>query len=338
MATTPKTDLQSILLEITGANNLYQLTNHFRDFLGGRNGGELLRHLIYLCDTTSRSNGWVACRYEALWQKLRLSEYQVRRCVDGDPRGVGGSITLAEVGIERMVRMAPDGRNACHYRINIEGFLTAFTDWWRGTQPNADPLQQGIKKWGPVPTKYRDTLDTCWDTLGNDAFESVLQRCVRYGAGSWAYVLKSLRGEIDKRSKPRQQHTTSEQDSHQPYYDEPALTRNQPEITIHESIQSKWNIKCYKPDTTVYDLWQNAREQMRLQFGCQFTYVQDARLVHFTDDNQPTLMLALPAEWHLHELEILRRNIERILKNTFADEKMAFEAVTFETWSAVQRE
>jgi hypothetical protein len=93
------------------------------------NAAILLNQILYWTARTKDPDGWFYKTYDQWHQELRFSVYQVMRIVRGDNRVLKEKRTLWSIGLETKVCMAPNGRNAVHYRLNIPAFMTAFTEW-----------------------------------------------------------------------------------------------------------------------------------------------------------------------------------------------------------------
>ncbi len=86
----------------------------------------LLAQMLYWGDRTKDPDGWFYKSY-ADWQaETGLSETQVRRIVNGDPRVKSPQVTLRDLGVETLLRKVKrTGAPTLHYRINHERFLAA---------------------------------------------------------------------------------------------------------------------------------------------------------------------------------------------------------------------
>ncbi len=84
----------------------------------------LLNQILYWSERTQDPEGWFYKSY-ADWQaELGLSEAQVRRIVQGDPRVKRTQFTLHDLGIETVVKKAhKTGAPTVHYRVNRDVFL-----------------------------------------------------------------------------------------------------------------------------------------------------------------------------------------------------------------------
>lgn len=99
----------------------------FVKLLGGdHKAAILLSQILYWSDKTKDKDGWFYKSY-ADWQlETGLSETQVRRIVNGDPRVKAPQRILRELGVETRVRKVKHtGAPTLHYRIHQERFLAA---------------------------------------------------------------------------------------------------------------------------------------------------------------------------------------------------------------------
>jgi len=55
--------------------------------------------------------------------------YQVQRVIFGDGRVQNPKRNLSDIGLETKVKMAPNGRNATFYRLDVPQFMGMFLDW-----------------------------------------------------------------------------------------------------------------------------------------------------------------------------------------------------------------
>lgn len=86
----------------------------------------LLNQILYWADRTKDPDGWFYKSYADWRAELGLSEAQVRRIMQGDPRVKREQIPLRDLGIETVVKKAhKTGAPTVHYRVNREVFLAA---------------------------------------------------------------------------------------------------------------------------------------------------------------------------------------------------------------------
>jgi hypothetical protein len=93
---------------------------------GDHKAAILLAQILYWADRTKDPDGWFYKSY-ADWQtETGLSEAQVRRIVNGDPRVQSAQVTLRTIGVETVIKKVKrTGAPTLHYRINQTQFLTA---------------------------------------------------------------------------------------------------------------------------------------------------------------------------------------------------------------------
>ncbi|MEO8393302.1 MAG: hypothetical protein ABI700_09950 [Chloroflexota bacterium] len=93
---------------------------------GDHKAAILLAQILYWGDRTRDPNGWFYKSYAEWKLETGLSESQVRRIVNGDPRVQSSQITLRDLGVETVLKKVKrTGAPTLHYRINQTQFLTA---------------------------------------------------------------------------------------------------------------------------------------------------------------------------------------------------------------------
>lgn len=105
----------------------------FVKLLGGdHKAAILLSQILYWNDRTKDPHGWFYKSYSDWQLETGLSETQIRRIVNGDPRVKTPQRTLRDLGVETLLRKVKrTGAPTLHYRINQEHFLSvlyAFLD------------------------------------------------------------------------------------------------------------------------------------------------------------------------------------------------------------------
>jgi hypothetical protein len=93
---------------------------------GDHKAAILLAQILYWGDRTKDPEGWFYKAYSEWKLETGLSEAQVRRIVNGDPRVQSTQVTLRDLGVETMIKKVKrTGAPTLHYRINHTQFLTA---------------------------------------------------------------------------------------------------------------------------------------------------------------------------------------------------------------------
>ena len=91
---------------------------------GDHKAAILLSQILYWSDRTKDADGWFYKSYADWTAETGLSEAQVRRIVNGDPRVQSPQLTLRDLGIETLLRKVKHtGAPTLHYRINQAQFL-----------------------------------------------------------------------------------------------------------------------------------------------------------------------------------------------------------------------
>jgi hypothetical protein len=122
--------INTLIRDVTNENNLLLTTPLLVDFFDGdHNAAILLNQILYWTDRTSDPDGWFYKTHHDWFHELRFSAYQVRRVIFGDHRVQSPKRNLWQVGLETVVRMAPNGRNATFYRLDVPQFIGLFVDW-----------------------------------------------------------------------------------------------------------------------------------------------------------------------------------------------------------------
>ncbi|MEO8396562.1 MAG: hypothetical protein ABI700_26445 [Chloroflexota bacterium] len=86
----------------------------------------LLAQILYWADRTKDPDGWFYKSYADWKAETGLSETQVRRIVNGDPRVQAPQLTLRDLGVEtKLQKVKRTGAPTLHYRINQAQFLAA---------------------------------------------------------------------------------------------------------------------------------------------------------------------------------------------------------------------
>jgi hypothetical protein len=127
-----------LIEQATGTRQVILAHTLIVDFFDGdHNAAILLNQILYWTSRTDNPDGWFYKTYQHWYDELRFSPYQVWRVVRGDPRVEKFKRTLWSLGLETTVRMAPNGRNAIFYRINLPAFMTAASS--KEANPNPHP-------------------------------------------------------------------------------------------------------------------------------------------------------------------------------------------------------
>ncbi|MEO1438844.1 MAG: hypothetical protein AAFV33_00490, partial [Chloroflexota bacterium] len=98
-------------------------------FDGDHNAALFMNQVLYWTDRTTDPEGWFYKTYEDWEGETQFSYYQINRVIYGDERVQNPKRNLSEVGLETKVKMAPNGRNATFYRLDVAQFIAMFVDW-----------------------------------------------------------------------------------------------------------------------------------------------------------------------------------------------------------------
>ena len=123
-------DLIKSVSETKGMLLAYPLLVEF--FEGDHNAALFMNQILYWTDRTSNPDGWFYKTYTDWEKELQFSYYQINRVIFGDERVQNPKRNLSDVGLETRVKMAPNGRNATFYRLDVAQFIAMFVDWIEG--------------------------------------------------------------------------------------------------------------------------------------------------------------------------------------------------------------
>ena len=117
----------SFLGETYGDKTLVLCPTIFVKLLGGdHKAAILLSQILYWGDRTKDPDGWFYKSMASWHAEIGLSEYQVRRILNGDPRVRSPQVTLRDLGVETLLRkVRHTGAPTLHWRINQAQFLAA---------------------------------------------------------------------------------------------------------------------------------------------------------------------------------------------------------------------
>jgi hypothetical protein len=100
------------------------------ELLGDHHAAALLMQILYWGDRTSDPEGWFYKSYAEWNNELGLSSYQVRRCLDGDPRSRSRRCTLRDLGVETKLKKAGQfGAPVRHYRVDRAVFVAVLVEY-----------------------------------------------------------------------------------------------------------------------------------------------------------------------------------------------------------------
>lgn len=99
------------------------------EILDDHHAAALMMQILYWGDRTTDPQGWFYKSYAEWQQELGLSEYQVRRCLDGDPRTKSERLTLRDLGVETKLKKAGNfGSPTMHYRVDRAVFVAVLVE------------------------------------------------------------------------------------------------------------------------------------------------------------------------------------------------------------------
>ena len=90
----------------------------------------LLSQILFWSDRTQEPDGFFYKSYRDWQTETGLSETQVRRIINGDPRVQSTQLTLRDLGVEtKLKKVKSTGAPTLWYRINQARFLSVLNDW-----------------------------------------------------------------------------------------------------------------------------------------------------------------------------------------------------------------
>lgn len=116
--------VQNLIKQATGDRNAILAPRLFIDlFDGDHNAALVLNQVLYWSERCTHPDGWFYKTYADWEAELGMSKYQIKRVFNGDPRVHQPKRTLREVGVETIVRRAPNGSPTVHYRVDLPRFF-----------------------------------------------------------------------------------------------------------------------------------------------------------------------------------------------------------------------
>jgi hypothetical protein len=261
------------------------------------NAAILLNQILYWTARTNDPDGWFHKTYQQWHDELRFSHYQIARVVRGDDRVLKEKRTLWSIGLETEVRMAPNGRNAVHYRLNVAAFMTAFTEWLVATYDvvlgkntvQTQPIRRlnNDKKinlfaryksaFGIATKNQRRTVWKYQQSLGYTETQQIVAGCVGR-ARNWHDVCRILADTVmDKLTQPD---TEPVQVEPQPHHFE---DQQQAALPVSKQITD-----------ALRKTWEHATNMLRLHMRSDYNALLSGHhLVDHTTDGQETFTVAV---------------------------------------------
>ncbi len=115
-------------------------TGFVRLFRGDHKAAILLSQILYWAERTKDPDGWFYKSYADWRAETGLTEAQVRRLLNGDPRVPSPQVTLRTVGVEtKLQKVKRTGAPTLHYRVNQAQLIAALqTLMGQGDAPQAE--------------------------------------------------------------------------------------------------------------------------------------------------------------------------------------------------------
>jgi len=285
------------------------------------NAAILLNQILYWTSRTNDPDGWFHKTYNQWRDELRFSTYQIMRVVRGDDRVQKEKRTLWSIGLETQVRMAPNGRNAVHYRLNIPAFMTAFTEWLVETygivlgnkarktmparrQPTSKKLNLFVRyksNFGIATKKQRRAILKQQHHLGLTRTHEIVADCVDR-VRDWTGVLRTLEEAVlEQITRPE---TPPVQVEPQPYR--------------FENLQETALPTAKELSQTQRDEWQHIANMLRQHMRSDYDdLLHGNQLVdHTTDSDDETFIVAVR---DTHAAETLNGRWSRFVRSYATD-------------------
>lgn len=142
--TTTREHVTVLFQGFAGQGNTLIIPRPYIDFCKGDHlAALLLSQILYWADRTGDPEGWFAKSYDEWYIEIGMTEYQVRRAIQGDRRGKQKAFSLKSVGIETDRRPSKYHRGGVtlHYRVNyaklneaVAAFVSGLNNGQGGTQ------------------------------------------------------------------------------------------------------------------------------------------------------------------------------------------------------------
>jgi len=91
----------------------------------------LLSQILYWSDRTDDTDGWFAKSYDEWYAELAMTEYQVKRAVNGDKRAKYETASLKQFGVESKLKASKfhQGAATLHYRVDLKKLQQSVLDF-----------------------------------------------------------------------------------------------------------------------------------------------------------------------------------------------------------------
>lgn len=284
------------------------------------NAAIVLNQILYWTSRTNDPDGWFHKTYNQWRDELRFSTYQMMRVIRGDDRVLKEKRTLWSIGLETQVRMAPNGRNAVHYRLNIPAFMTAFTEWLvethglvlgKHSQPRVPRTRTQPEKrlnlferhkrdFGVATKKHRRTVWKYQHQLGRSRTQQIVANCAGR-VRDWNGVCRELEDAIlEILTRPD---TDPVQVQPQPHRFD---NRRENTLPITQRITA-----------ALQDEWRHVTNVLRLHMRSDYDALLNGhQLVDRTADGEETLTVAVPTP---HAAETLMGRWNRFVRRYVSD-------------------
>ena len=149
MSAAKRSHVMNIISAYSGKDSTIAIPRVYVELTGDFNRAAILNQILYWADRTKDPDGWFYKSYSDWEAELGLSQYQVKRAIEGDKRSKNNDQALANLGVETTLRKAPNGAPTVHYRVNESVFvehLTAAIDRLKSRHQPARPIINNVDK------------------------------------------------------------------------------------------------------------------------------------------------------------------------------------------------
>lgn len=120
--------ISAMFIAFGGQQTILTIPRPYLDLCQGSHlAALLLSQIVFWSDRTDDEEGWFSHSYEEWLDELCLSDYQVKRLIEGDKRSKETGFCLKDIGVETKLRRSKHHEFAAtlHYRINLKIFTYA---------------------------------------------------------------------------------------------------------------------------------------------------------------------------------------------------------------------
>lgn len=165
--------ITALFTSFAGQDNMLVIPRAYITFCKGDHlAALLLSQILYWSDRTNDANGWFAHSYQEWEDELGMTEYQVKRAVNGDKRRKNPGFSLKSIGVETRLFQSPyhQGAATLHYRVDKEKLRESVIAFLSDLN-NVQNGPQTMFRTGPEQCSERST-ETISETISEDSAPS----------------------------------------------------------------------------------------------------------------------------------------------------------------------